>query len=283
MVADSRWTDLAPGIRVRRSAAFEMNSVTLLDREHSVVVDPGILPSELDDLARAVDAAGAEAVTLVFTHAHWDHVIGRPWWPKARTLAHDRFAAAVKRDAARILDEIQKLVTKHGEKWERGFAPFRPDLEVSGLHFAKLGRWRLVARDAFGHADHQLSFHLPDHRLLIAADMLSDVEPPILNGPLAPYLETLRALRPLVAGGAVSTLVPGHGSIARTSAEVSARLERDLDYLERLKHEVAGARKAGLTLEAAQERLATMPYPCPPADGSGPELHRENVAFAFRG
>jgi glyoxylase-like metal-dependent hydrolase (beta-lactamase superfamily II) len=259
-----------------------MNSVLLLEREHAVVVDPGVLPSELDDLERAVDTANPAAVTLVFTHAHWDHVLGKPWWPKARTLAHDRFAAAVKRDAARILDEIQKLSTQHGEKWERGFAPFRPDVEVSGLHFTKLGPWRVVARDAFGHADHQLSFHLPDHRLLIAADMLSDVEPPILNGPIAPYLETLRALRPLVAGGAITTLVPGHGSIARTGADVSARLDQDIDYLERLEGEVTRARTAGLSLEATQERLDGMSFPSPPADGSGNALHRENVAFAYK-
>jgi len=283
MVDSSRWTDLGSGIRVRQSAAFQMNSVLLLDREHVVVVDPGILPSEVDDLARAVESAKPAAVTLVFTHAHWDHVIGRPWWPTARTLGHDRFAAAVKRESARITDEIQKLAKKHGQTWERGFTPFRPDLEVSGLHFLKLGPWRLVARDAFGHADHQLSFHLPDHRTLIAADMLSDVEPPIVNGPVAPYLETLRALRPLVAGGAISTLVPGHGSIARTREEVSARLEQDHDYLQRLEAEVARARGAGLTLDATQERLASMPFPSPPADGSGPELHLENVACAYRG
>jgi len=283
MVAASPWTDLGSGIRVRQSAAFQMNSVLLLDREHAIVVDPGILPDELDDLAHAVASASPAAVTLVFTHAHWDHVIGRPWWPKARTLGHDRFAAAVKRDAARTLDEIQKLAAKHGTTWERGFTPFRPDVEVSGLHFMKLGPWRLVARDAFGHADHQLSFHLPEDRTLIAADMLSDVEPPILNGPLAPYLDTLRMLRPLVAGGAITTLIPGHGSIARTREDVSARLEGDHEYLERLQAEVSRARAAGLSLAAAQEKLGGMPFPSPPADGSGHELHRENIEFAYRG
>src|SRR5262245_32117756 len=283
MVAPSRWTDLGSGIRVRKSVAFEMNSVLLLDREHTVVVDPGILPSELDDLVRVAESVKPEVITLVFTHGHWDHVIGRPWWPKAGTLGHDRFAAAVKAEAARITDEIQKLATRHGETWTQGFKPFRPDLEVSGLHFMKLGPWRLVARDAFGHADHQLSFHLPEHRTLIAADMLSDVEPPIVNGPVAPYLETLRTLRPLVSGGAITTLIPGHGSIATTREEVSVRLERDLDYLERLQAEVARARAAGLTLEATQERLAEMSYPSPPSDGSGRELHLENVAFAYRG
>ena len=34
------WTDLGDGVRVRRSRAFAMNSVLLLDEEHTVVVDP---------------------------------------------------------------------------------------------------------------------------------------------------------------------------------------------------------------------------------------------------
>jgi hypothetical protein len=52
------WTELEDGIRVRHSAAFQMTSSVLLDSEHTVVIDPGVLPSELDDLARVVAAAG---------------------------------------------------------------------------------------------------------------------------------------------------------------------------------------------------------------------------------
>jgi len=51
-----------------------------------------------------------------------------------------------------------------------------------------------VLRDAFGHSDSQLSVHLPHERILLAADMLSDIEIPLMGGPVAPYLETLRAL-----------------------------------------------------------------------------------------
>ena len=87
------WTDLAPDLRVRQSRAYRMNSVLLLHRDHAVLVDPGVLPSEMDDIARAVDEAGSGRATLVFTHAHWDHVLGRTWWPATATIAHDAFGA----------------------------------------------------------------------------------------------------------------------------------------------------------------------------------------------
>jgi len=279
-MAQDPWIDLGQGSRVRRSRAYAMNSVALLHPEHTVVVDPGVLPSELDDIAAATAAVSPAAVTLAFTHSHWDHVLGRPWWPGAQTLAHDRLAMETKRDAERIQRESEAIARRHGETWTRGFVPFRPDVEASGLRFLKLGPWRLVLRDAPGHSSSQLTFHLPDRGILLAADMLSDLEPPILDGPPARYRETLRTLTPLFEGGAITTLVPGHGSVA-AGPEVRERLHRDLDYLDRLEAEVGRARSEGLDLEATRARLAAMPYPGRERGEENLREHLDNVGFAF--
>ncbi len=279
----ARWTDLGGGIQVRQSAAFQMNSVLLLAPEHAVLVDPGVLASELDDLAERVRRAKPDAVTLVFTHAHWDHVLGRPWWPEAKTFAHDRFAAAVRREQTHIGAEIEALAARHGETWDRGFAPFRPGRAVSGLHYTRVGPWRLVFRDAPGHTDSQLTLHLPGARLLIAADMLSDIEIPMLDGPCAPYRRTLEELAPLAEHGAIEILIPGHGAIARGRDAVVERLRRDLDYLARLEAEVSSARRAGLTKEAMRERLAAMDYGGRKMEDAALQDHLENVDFTYDG
>lgn len=278
----SPWTDLGGGIRVRQSVAYAMNSVLLLDPEHAIVVDPGVLPSELDDLKRAVDEAGPEQVTLFLTHAHWDHVLGRPWWPKAQVIAHDRFEAEVRADRARILEEAVRLAAGHGETWSAGFTPFAPDEAVSGMRFAKLGPWRTVWRDAPGHCDSQLSLHLPESRTLIAADMLSDIEIPWLNRPPPAYRATLEALLPLAEHGAIETLVPGHGGIATGAEAVLARLRRDLDYLEALEAGVGDARRRGLSLEEAQATIAATSLAGAGLDtGAMLEIHRNNVKIAY--
>ncbi len=278
------WTDLGDGILVRQSRAFAMNSVLLLDPEHAVVVDPGVLPSELDDIARVVGETGPAAVTLFFTHGHWDHVLGRPWWPGAKTLAHDRFAEEVRADRDAILREAEGLASKHGERWERGFAPFKPDLAVSGLRFIRLDPWRLVLRDAPGHSASQLTCHLTDLGALIAADMLSDIEPPILEGPCAPYRETLEALLVLAEHGAIETLVPGHGSVAKGREAALARFRTDLDYLGALERGAREAAGRGETLEVAQETLAAMDYTGRrSATYPTGTFHRENIRFAYRG
>ncbi|MGH7742880.1 MAG: MBL fold metallo-hydrolase, partial [Candidatus Eiseniibacteriota bacterium] len=137
------WIDLGEGIWVRQSKAFQMNSVVLLDPAHTVLVDPGVLPSEIEDIAGRVRTTGPAAITLVMTHAHWDHVLGRSQWPQARVFAHDRFAADLERTMQWVHEEADGLAAKHGESWKHPFEPFRANERVSGQHFAKLGNWRV--------------------------------------------------------------------------------------------------------------------------------------------
>lgn len=277
------WTDLGAGVRVRQSRAFMMNSSLLLDREHAIAIDPGVLPSELDELRAAAREAGAAHASLFLTHAHWDHVLARPWWPDAEVIGHDRFAAEVAAGEASILDDATKLAAQHGETWPGGFKAFRPRYTVSGLHYTTRGPWHLVFRDAFGHCDSQLTLHLPDRKLLFAADMLSDVEIPMLDREPAAYRHTLESLLQLVENGAVETLVPGHGSIANGADAILTRLHEDLDYLEALDHHAAAAVREGHDLEATAAALAAMEYR---GKSGGPfpmtEVHRENVRLAWQ-
>lgn len=279
----SAWSDLGGGVRVRQSRAFQMNSVLLLHPEHAVAVDPGVLPSELDDLAAQMRAGAPAATTLVFTHAHWDHVLGRSWWPAARTLAHDRFATDLQRTMEWIHEEAESLARRHGESWAKRFEPFRPVEAIAGLRFMRLGPWRAVFRDAFGHSPSQLSLHLPEPRVLIAADMLSDIEIPTLDTPPAVYLETLRTLLPVLEGGAIETLIPGHGTIARGRAEVERRFARDLAYLETLEREARALRRSGAALAEAQKRLAGISDIERHPEFPMKEIHQKNVELAYEG
>lgn len=281
--AAALWTDLGGGVRVRQSRAYWMNSGLLLHPEHAVVIDPGVLPSELDELATAVHAVRPREVTLIFTHAHWDHVLGAPWFEGADLIAHARCADEATEGAARTRREAESTAAEHGEIWSAGFEPFSPTLEVSGRTEVALGPWRLVFRDAFGHCSSQVSVHVPERQLFFAADMLSDIEIPWLSGPPAVYQHTLEALLPLFepARGAVETLVPGHGPIARGATACAARLARDLDYLTRLESGVRDARARGLSVDDAQGELEAMDYVGKNAEYSMNDVHRDNIRLAY--
>ena len=181
-----------------------------------------------------------------------------------------------------MLSEARQIATEHGGQWSRGFTAFKPRLAISGLHYTTRGPWHMVFRDAPGHCDSQLSLHLPDRSILIAADMLSDVEIPILNRPPAVYRKTLEPLLQLAENGAVETLIPGHGGIAHGRDAALARIREDLDYIAELERRAGASRRAGHDVATSVEALDDMEYrgkhggPFPMRD-----VHRDNVAIAW--
>lgn len=281
----SPWTDLGDGVHVRRSRAYAMNSVVLVRDAHAVVIDPGVLPSEMTELAAFVAgrAPRFEQVALVFTHPHWDHVLGRPYFPAATTVAHVGFADELERDAADIEHSAREWIEGADEAWPRPFAPFRPDLAVRGTAALPLGPFDAVAYDAPGHCASQLALFFPALGLFVAADMLSDIEIPWLDGPPWVYRRTLKDLHWVFEQEDVRVLVPGHGPVATGRAASYRRLLRDLDYLLVLEQKVGAARAKGLSLEETQAECAAMDYLGKDAAYAMNDVHRDNVRFTWNG
>jgi hydroxyacylglutathione hydrolase len=279
------WTDLGDGVHVRRSRAYEMNSVVLARDGHAVVIDPGVLPSEMAEIAAftAERAPRFERVTLVLTHPHWDHVLGRPYFPAATTVAHAGFADELARDEATIEKDAKEWIEGAGEAWPRPFRAFEPDLKARGTVALRFGPFDSVAYDVPGHCASQLAFFFPANGVFVAADMLSDIEIPWLDGPPWVYRNTLKALHWVFEQEDVRTLVPGHGEIALGRAAGYRRLLRDLDYLLALEQRVADARGRGWSLAETQADCAEMDYLGKDAAYAMNDVHLGNVKFAYEG
>jgi glyoxylase-like metal-dependent hydrolase (beta-lactamase superfamily II) len=94
---------------------------------------------------------------------------------------------------------------------------------------------RIIEHQA--HAPGHASLVIEERRVLIAADMLSDVLIPFLdlNDTLDPIEDHLAALRLLEgAAGDVDVVVPGHGSVGGAD-QVQARIDQDRAYLHALR------------------------------------------------
>ncbi|MDL9977763.1 MBL fold metallo-hydrolase [Microbacterium sp. ASV49] len=110
----------------------------------------------------------------------------------------------------------------------------------------------LVVHD--GHAPGHTALWLSEHRVLIAGDMLSDVELPLPFWPddLPSYLAALDILAPYAARAAL--VIPGHGHVG---TDALARLDADRRYLD----EVIGrgssddARRANPGMDAEYRHL----------------------------
>ena len=280
----SAWSEPVPGVRVRTSRCYAMNSVLLAAEAQALLIDAGVLPSELADIAASVAAVAPrfEDVALAFTHPHWDHVLALPWFPGATTFAHAGFHDELDRDAATIAADAEKWIRESGETPPQPFRPFKPSLTARGTALLTLGPFDVVTYDTPGHSGSHLALWLPAHGTLVAGDLLSDIEIPWLDAAPWVYRSSLKALHWLFEQEDVRLLVPGHGPVAYGRVNGYRRLLRDMDYLLHLEHGVGEAWKRGWSLEETRAELARMNYVGKDAEYAMNDVHAENVRFAWQ-
>ena len=220
------FTEIAPGVHVATSSyALTTSTVVVSSSGGCLVIDPAVTVADLARLAGELAAAGLRPAVGWSTHPHWDHVlwsrelgeVPRYAAPAAVTIA------ATERDG--ILDGIRQSAPGH-------------DLELVGRMRsldASVIPWagpeaRLIVHD--GHAPGHGAVFLPDSGILIAGDMCSDVEIPLLDTVAADPLGDYRAgMERLASVPGVRQVVPGHGHVG-DAGELRRRLALDAVYLD---------------------------------------------------
>lgn len=245
---------VAPGVRVATAQPWSTTTTVVVAPDGAcLVVDPALTPADLDALAAVVDARGWRVEAGVSTHPHWDHVLWSaslgdvPRWATAAAVEHaDRTRDALLREADDVAPGhdpalVARLRALPGD-----------DVPWSGPRVA------VVRHDA--HCPGSAALVLPDAGVLLAGDLLSDREVPLLDldhaDPVAAHRAALAALDEAARHWSVSVLVPGHGT-PTDAAGLAARLTADRAYLSALD---AAARRVTATREgrdaAADPRLA---------------------------
>jgi len=266
--------EVAPGVRVMTSRRYLTTSTVVLGGGEALVVDPNWDPDELSGVAAAVAAAGVTCAAGLATHEHYDHVLwpaelpdvprwATPW--TCHRLAHDREGVL----APLVGDLPEGLIGLAGRLTPVPAAP-RAAAQVPGAPYPRSTPlppeyrlpWRareVVLHEHDAHARGHLAVEVVDSEVLLAGDMLSDVELPYpdhAEPDLAAYLVGLDRLAAVV--GRCRLLVPGHG---RPTDEPMARLDADRRYLDAI---LAGR-------EADDPRLA---------DPDNHDLHHRNLRLA---
>jgi hydroxyacylglutathione hydrolase len=223
-----RLTEIAPGVLVATSS-FAVTTTTVVagppGSGECLLIDPGVTAAELAELAAELGSQGLRPAVAWSTHPHWDHLI----WSRELGDA-PRYAAPA---AISIIESMRDDILA-----EAGRDGFGLDLDlvaqVRALAADTIG-WdgretRLVVHD--GHAPGHGAVFLPDCGVLIAGDMCSDIEIPVLDtvatDPLGDYRTGVERLE-AVAG--VQQVVPGHGHVG-DAAEFRRRLALDSAYLD---------------------------------------------------
>ncbi|HXY41674.1 MAG TPA: MBL fold metallo-hydrolase [Vicinamibacteria bacterium] len=234
-------------IERRTSGLWQTNSVVLSDARQVLVVDPAYFPREVEELAALVRSRGSD-VTVVFTHGHWDHVAGWPYFERATVLGSAVLADGIREDrpaARRSLEQLRGF----DSRWyvTRPVPPAWPrHLRVlgEGDRFG-VGGVGLEVLELPGHSADSLGLLQGGERLLIAGDYLSPCEIPLVED-LEAYRATLARLRALLPE--LRLIVPGHGP-ELDAARALAILEADAAYLDALADCAAlGDREAALAI-----------------------------------
>lgn len=217
-------------IEVLTSGIWQTTSTILEVDGSCLVIDPAYFPRELDAIAARVAELG-RAEACVFTHGHWDHVMGHtaldaPVWLSATleaSIAGGEPRAAQYLDDAREFDSRWYIPRPHGHRWptrRRGLA----DGETLSL-----GRETIRVLHLPGHSPDGLGLVAGD--TLLVGDYLSPCEIPFVDE-LAPYRATLLRLLDVIATE-VREVIPGHGP-RLTRDEAAAIARADLAYLDQL-------------------------------------------------
>jgi hydroxyacylglutathione hydrolase len=223
--------EVARGVHVATSQVYTTTSTVIVgDDGACLVVDPAVTAREVDGLADAIGARGWTPVAVWSTHAHWDHVLDGPgltglprWSDGAR--ATDAETLAAERDA-------DPQLARTGEPR----APIAALVSPYPRRATGVLDWAGPLVHVLTHAAHarpHTALVLPTRGVLVAGDMLSDVEIPLLDlsadDPVGDYLAALD----LLSSADASVVVPGHGHVGGAD-ELRRRLAADRAYLARL-------------------------------------------------
>ena len=233
-------TQVSDRVWVAHSRVFATNSaVVTTGRDECVVVDPAVTPNEVAGLAAAITAKGWRVRAGLSTHPHWDHLLWSAGLGDAPRYGSPRAVAALT-EPVRAAAWAAVEQTAPGHDFAR-FALLTALDAASGSELAappEASGLRVFEHRA--HAPGHLAIVVDD--VLLVGDMLSDVEPPLLDDgaetgtppgdPVDDYRCGLRLLDELVHAHRIDVAVPGHGSVARTRAEISARIATDRTWLD---------------------------------------------------
>jgi glyoxylase-like metal-dependent hydrolase (beta-lactamase superfamily II) len=231
---------VAEGVLVHESDFCQSNAVVVHGRAGVLLIDPGVLGSELACLEEDLRELGQPVVAGFSTHPHWDHLL----WQAG-------FGAAPRYGTARGAAFVRDRLSDPGAKARIAAQLIPPDiaeqvpLDLMGLITGLAAEtaqipWdgpqvRIIEHQA--HAPGHASLLIEERGVLVAGDMLSDVLIPLLNlngtaDPVEDYLAALRLLEGVADD--VEVVIPGHGSVGGAD-QVKARSDQDRAYVQALR------------------------------------------------
>lgn len=228
-----RLTELVAGVLVATSEVYRTTSTVVTGHGAGcLVIDPALTVADLRQLAADLTNAGLRPVAGFATHPHWDHLLWCRELGQVPRYASPRTVTAAERERATLIADTGQAAPGHDVDLFGRLIPLGPETDAIGWNGPNA---MVVTHD--GHAPGHSAVFLPDSGTLIAGDMCSDIEIPLLDldqaDPIGDYEAGLERLAVLP----VRRVVPGHGAVG-DAAEFRRRVAADLAYLDALRRDL---------------------------------------------
>jgi glyoxylase-like metal-dependent hydrolase (beta-lactamase superfamily II) len=221
-------------ITVFQSALWQLNSCFCHYLDTDLLWDPAYSDKEIDAIYSEVYRHHAKARYVIYTHGDYDHIAGDAQFPDFEKVGSGQMA--LRSGKEQILSQIHaidhefyidRLHTLGYPSLDRVIQPSEPVHEL-------LGNVATIFIEARGHTADGLITVIPELKLMVSGDYLSDIEFPFIEDSLEEYHKTLDRIVNMMDHYNIEFMVPGHGCIAFTASEIHDRIIRSKNYLESL-------------------------------------------------
>jgi len=230
--------EIAPGVFVATAELYTTTTTIVAGADGGcLLIDPAVTVADLAALAEGLAERGLRPVAGWSTHPHWDHVLWSASFGDVPRYATPRAAAVAASELPALLRGVGEEAPGHDLTRFARLAPL-PGSEIDWPGPRAL----VLAHDA--HAPGHGAVFLPDSGVLIAGDMCSDIEIPLLDADSTdPFGDYRRGLELLAGTPGVRLIVPGHGHVGDRD-EFRRRVAADLGYLDATEagHDIADPR-----------------------------------------
>jgi len=205
------WEEIGEAVFVRRYAFYDQNIGVVLGDGEALVIDTRTTYRQADELREHVrELAPAATLTVVNTHAHYDHCFGNARFRPAVIWGHERCASALlesgDRQKAAVTAELPELADEIAQI--EIDPPDRTMHDQAGLDVG--GRRVELRHPGRGHTDSDIVIAAAGTGVLFAGDLLENGAPPYF-GDAFPLDWPDAVQRMLALVDERSRVVPGHG------------------------------------------------------------------------
>lgn len=224
---------------VFESQLYKTTSVVVKTKDCVIVVDPNLLPKEVDEIRQTVNKIrGNLPIYVIYTHSDWDHVIGSGAFIDATVIGSYLFT---KVDQHHVIEQMKQFDDKY--YLDRNYPITFPQVDIPisrERHTAKIGGTTLTFYQAPGHTIDGIFTVIEPLGVFIAGDYLSDVEFPFIYDSSYHYDLTLQKVDTILNNHRIQYLVPGHGHIATNIEEIRKRKEDSKRYIKEIRNSIRG-------------------------------------------